>query len=40
MKELLLVFLGIVLAVIIKTIKKKKEGKSNGNWKSNNNTRK
>ena len=25
MKELLLVFLGIVLAVIIKTIKKKKE---------------
>ena len=30
MKELLLVFLGIVLAVIIKAIKKKKEGKSNG----------
>lgn len=30
MKELLLVFSGIVLAVIIKTIKRKKEGKSNG----------
>ena len=30
MKELLLVLSGIVLVIIIKTIKKKKEGKSNG----------
>lgn len=32
MKELLLVFSGIVLAIIIKTIKRKKEGNSNGKW--------
>lgn len=30
MKELLLVFSGIVIAIIIKTIKRKKEGNSNG----------